>query len=96
MDNITERKLGEPIYRNTSLDRTLYYLIVVYINNNTRWIRYNKMATTSPVPAEDAAATFYHEHCTYLPAMLGWFFFSAILSELSVSLCLSLCLSRGQ
>ena len=55
------------------------------------------MATTSPV-TEDAAVTFYHEHCTYLPAMLGWFFFSAILSELSVCLfvCLFVCLLRGQ
>jgi solute carrier family 35 protein C2 len=24
---------------------------------------------------------FYHEHCIYLPAMLGWFFFSALLSS---------------
>lgn len=24
---------------------------------------------------------FYEEHCTYLPAMLGWFFFSALLSS---------------
>lgn len=24
--------------------------------------------------------TFYHEHCTYLPAMLGWFLFSSLLS----------------
>ena len=28
-----------------------------------------------------AIKSFYHEHCIYLPAMLGWFFFSAILSE---------------
>jgi len=27
-----------------------------------------------------AIKSFYHEHCIYLPAMLGWFFFSAILS----------------
>ena len=24
---------------------------------------------------------FYEEHCTYLPAMLGWFFFSAVLTS---------------
>jgi len=26
------------------------------------------------------ARTFYEEHCIYLPAMLGWFFFSSLLS----------------
>lgn len=29
----------------------------------------------------DAAEQFYSEHCIYLPAMLGWFLFSAILSS---------------
>jgi hypothetical protein len=26
-------------------------------------------------------ATFYEEHCIYLPAMAGWFLFSALLSS---------------
>lgn len=30
---------------------------------------------------ENAVTSFYSEHCIYLPAMLGWFFFSAILSS---------------
>ena len=29
----------------------------------------------------DDIVRFYDEHCTYLPAMLGWFFFSALLSS---------------
>ncbi|CAJ1966854.1 unnamed protein product [Cylindrotheca closterium] len=28
----------------------------------------------------DSLRKFYHEHCTYLPAMLGWFAFSALLT----------------
>lgn len=28
----------------------------------------------------DSIESFYKEHCIYLPAMLGWFFFSALLS----------------
>ena len=27
------------------------------------------------------ARTFYEEHCIYLPAMLGWFLFSSLLSS---------------
>jgi len=34
----------------------------------------------SPAPY-DPVESFYYEHCIYLPAMLGWFFFSAILSS---------------
>lgn len=30
--------------------------------------------------SDDPVITFYEEHCVYLPAMLGWFFFSALLS----------------
>lgn len=29
---------------------------------------------------DDIIRKFYHEHCTYLPAMLGWFVFSAALT----------------
>jgi solute carrier family 35 protein C2 len=29
----------------------------------------------------DNLSSFYHEHCTYLPAMVGWFLFSALLSS---------------
>eukprot|EP00529_Nitzschia_sp_RCC80_P023639 CAMPEP_0113489642 /NCGR_PEP_ID=MMETSP0014_2-20120614/26634_1 /TAXON_ID=2857 /ORGANISM="Nitzschia sp." /LENGTH=457 /DNA_ID=CAMNT_0000383385 /DNA_START=331 /DNA_END=1701 /DNA_ORIENTATION=+ /assembly_acc=CAM_ASM_000159 len=29
----------------------------------------------------DVIRDFCHQHCTYLPAMLGWFFFSALLSS---------------
>lgn len=31
------------------------------------------------IPGENVAS-FYEEHCTYLPAMLGWFLFSSLLS----------------
>ena len=30
---------------------------------------------------ETPGREFYNKHCYYLPAMLGWFFFSAILSK---------------
>lgn len=36
-------------------------------------------ATSSPTDPSSVTA-FYKEHCIYLPAMLGWFFFSALLS----------------
>jgi hypothetical protein len=29
----------------------------------------------------DSVISFYNEHCTYLPPMLGWFLFSALLSK---------------
>mmetsp|Transcript_36606 Transcript_36606/g.37023 ORF Transcript_36606/g.37023 Transcript_36606/m.37023 type:complete len:405 (-) Transcript_36606:1738-2952(-) len=32
------------------------------------------------VPRNHAIASFYNEHCIYLPAMLGWFLFSSLLS----------------
>mmetsp|Transcript_17632 Transcript_17632/g.38518 ORF Transcript_17632/g.38518 Transcript_17632/m.38518 type:complete len:390 (+) Transcript_17632:220-1389(+) len=38
------------------------------------------MVSRSP-QFSDAVEQFYSEHCIYLPAMLGWFFFSAILSS---------------
>jgi solute carrier family 35, member C2 len=38
------------------------------------------MTNMSSSSRRSALDTFCHEHCTYLPAMLGWFLFSAILS----------------
>ena len=37
-------------------------------------------AMWSQRPDTDQWATFYDDHCTFLPAMAGWFFFSALLS----------------
>ena len=36
---------------------------------------------TRPAPVSDQVATFYQDHCVYLPAMAGWFLFSALLSS---------------
>ncbi|KAL3943328.1 MAG: hypothetical protein SGBAC_002611 [Bacillariaceae sp.] len=36
--------------------------------------------SASIVPDNEALTKFYHEQCTYLPAMLGWFIFSALLT----------------
>jgi hypothetical protein len=51
----------------------------------------NSVTTATAVPLEqqsteaspfdtETLAEFYQNHCTYLPAMLGWFLFSALLS----------------
>lgn len=35
---------------------------------------------SSPNKSAECLASFYKDHCVYLPAMLGWFLFSALLS----------------
>ena len=35
----------------------------------------------SPMSLSNSFDTFYNEHCTYLPAMVGWFVMSALLSS---------------
>ena len=36
--------------------------------------------TRGTTPSNDSILSFYNDHCAYLPAMLGWFIFSACLS----------------
>ena len=39
------------------------------------------MNPTQHTHTMDDLRRLYHDHCTYLPAMLGWFFFSSLLSS---------------
>lgn len=64
----------------TATEKTLTKYKTIDLDSRTQK---SKMSETSTSIVEDTfpIQSFYYEHCIYLPAMLGWFFFSAILSS---------------